>query len=543
MTNMNDAITSLRSLAARYLIEREIGRGGMATVFLAQDLKHHRQVAVKVLKPELTVSLGAERFLREIETTANLRHPHILPLYDSGEIDGALYYVMPFVEGESLRDRLEREGQLPLDDAIRIAREVAGALSYAHARGIIHRDIKPENILLESGHAVVTDFGIARAVRAAGRESLTGAGVSLGTPAYMSPEQAAGDARSRRPQRPLLVRLRAVRDDRRPSAIHRHHGLVGRPTAHVVRAEPDRRAAAGRPAVGGRRTRALAGKESGGSLQPRIAIRERAAYGRAHAGSGRPGGRGAPAGQSAIARRRADHADSRGARRPACGGPDDCDLAASHSLIDSSNDGRCSSCSSAQPCHLKRAMDNAPVFDSPATRSVAPTTTPFALGLRGVIVMGTIAAATTCMQPGPPSAPPAYTPRTRALTVTTVPLLVKEEQSVFPFLKPAMARGGVLEGKEVYAFSPSTVTVVEGDTIRFTFINPEDDVHSFVLPDFAVSLPGGKTTEATYIAKRAGLFTFQCAIASHLPMMVGQLVVLPAASMAGAEVAATSAAK
>jgi serine/threonine-protein kinase len=190
---MSDVITSLRSLAGRYVIERELGRGGMAFVFLAQDVKHHRQVAVKVLKPELAASLGPERFLREIETTATLRHPHILPLYDSGEIGGALYYVMPLVEGESLRARLAREGQLSLDAAVRIAHEVAGALSYAHTRGIVHRDIKPENILLESGHAVVTDFGIARAVREAGTESLTGAGISLGTPAYMSPEQAAGE--------------------------------------------------------------------------------------------------------------------------------------------------------------------------------------------------------------------------------------------------------------------------------------------------------------------------------------------------------------
>ena len=169
---MSDPLTSLRSLAARYVVEQEIGKGGMATVFVAQDLKHGRKVAVKVLKPELAASLGAERFLREIATTANLRHPHILPLYDSGEIRGALYYVMPLVEGESLRARIAREGRLPLDDAVRIAREVAGALSYAHARGIVHRDIKPENILLESGHAVVTDFGIARAVREAGTESL-----------------------------------------------------------------------------------------------------------------------------------------------------------------------------------------------------------------------------------------------------------------------------------------------------------------------------------------------------------------------------------
>ena len=190
---MSDAITSLRSLAARYLIERELGSGGMATVFLAQDLKHNRQVAVKVLKPELAASIGAERFLREIETTANLRHPHILPLYDSGEVRGALYYVMPLVEGESLRDRLKRDHQLPIEDALRFAREVSDALSYAHARGVVHRDIKPENILLESGHAVVADFGIARAVRAAGSESLTGAGMSVGTPAYMSPEQAAGE--------------------------------------------------------------------------------------------------------------------------------------------------------------------------------------------------------------------------------------------------------------------------------------------------------------------------------------------------------------
>jgi len=190
---MNDAINSVRSLAARYTIERELGSGATATVFLGWDVKHKRHVAVKILKPEVTVTLGAERFLREIETTANLRHPHIVPLYDSGEARGALYYVMPFVEGESLRQRLTRDGQLPLDDAIRIAREVAGALSYAHARGIVHRDIKPENILLESGHAVVTDFGIARAVREAGTESLTGAGISLGTPAYMSPEQAAGE--------------------------------------------------------------------------------------------------------------------------------------------------------------------------------------------------------------------------------------------------------------------------------------------------------------------------------------------------------------
>ena len=163
----------------------------MATVFLAEDLKHHRKVAIKVLKPELAVALGAERFLREIETTANLRHPHILPLYDSGQAAEFLYYVMPFVDGESLRDRLQREKQLPIEEALQISREVADALGYAHSRGVVHRDVKPENILLEGGHAVVADFGIARAVSAAGGERLTSTGMAVGTPYYMSPEQAA----------------------------------------------------------------------------------------------------------------------------------------------------------------------------------------------------------------------------------------------------------------------------------------------------------------------------------------------------------------
>ena len=181
------------ALADRYAVERELGAGGMATVYLARDLRHARPVAVKVLRPELTAALGRERFVREVTTTANLRHPHILPLFDSGEAGDYLYYVMPFIDGESLRARLAREKQLPLDDALRIAREVADALDYAHGHGVVHRDVKPENILLENGHAVVADFGIARAVTAAGSESLTSTGFGIGTPLYMSPEQAAGE--------------------------------------------------------------------------------------------------------------------------------------------------------------------------------------------------------------------------------------------------------------------------------------------------------------------------------------------------------------
>src|SRR6185437_12914272 len=191
---MTELLTRLQTaLAGRYQLERELGAGGMATVYLAQDIRHTRQVAVKVLRPELAAVIGAERFLGEIKLTANLQHPHILPLFDSGEADSFLFYVMPFVEGETLRRRLDREKQLPVPDALRIATEVASALDYAHRHGVVHRDIKPENILLHDGQAMVADFGIALAASKAGGDRMTETGMSLGTPHYMSPEQAMGE--------------------------------------------------------------------------------------------------------------------------------------------------------------------------------------------------------------------------------------------------------------------------------------------------------------------------------------------------------------
>src|SRR5262245_47754879 len=179
------------ALASRYRVERELGRGGMATVFLAEDLRHRRGVAIKVLDPEIAAAIGPDRFLREIETVAKLTHPHILPLHDSGVADGLFFYVMPYVGGESLQERLAREKQLSVDEALRIAGEVADALGHAHGRGVIHRDVKPGNILLEGGHAVVADFGIAKATVPGGRK-LTTSRVTVGTPVYSSPEQVAG---------------------------------------------------------------------------------------------------------------------------------------------------------------------------------------------------------------------------------------------------------------------------------------------------------------------------------------------------------------
>src|SRR6266496_2932296 len=181
------------ALADRYRIERELGKGGMATVYLAEDLRHDRKVAIKVLKPELAAVLGAERFVVEIKTTAALQHPHILPLFDSGAADGFLYYVMPFIDGETLRSKLDRETQLGIDESVKIACDVADALEYAHRHGVIHRDIKPENILMQDGRPMVADFGIALAVSAAAGGRMTETGLSLGTPHYMSPEQATAE--------------------------------------------------------------------------------------------------------------------------------------------------------------------------------------------------------------------------------------------------------------------------------------------------------------------------------------------------------------
>ena len=258
------------ALSRAYRIERELGRGGMATVYLAEDLKHHRPVAVKVLHPELAAALGHERFLREVEIAARLQHPHILTLIDSGEADGFLYYVMPFVDGESLRARLAREHELPVADVVRIMREVADALAEAHAHGVVHRDIKPDNVLLRGQHAVVTDFGIAKAVsEATGVHALTSVGVTLGTPTYMAPEQAAGD--------PAIDH----RADIYALGVMAYEMLTGAPpftgatpqsvlAAHMTRQpEPiDSRRAAG--AGGSRRDRhALSGEEAGRSLAER----------------------------------------------------------------------------------------------------------------------------------------------------------------------------------------------------------------------------------------------------------------------------------
>src|SRR5512143_2562888 len=184
---------STPDIGTAYDIEGEIGRGGMATVYRARDLRHNRPVAVKVMNPEIAASMGTSRFLSEITTAAGLSHPNIVPLHDSGEHNGVVYYVMPHIEGETLRERMNREGKIPLGEAVRIVSRIAAALDFAHRRGVVHRDIKPENIMMFEGEPLILDFGIAKAISAAGGESLTRTGVAIGTPAYLSPEQASGE--------------------------------------------------------------------------------------------------------------------------------------------------------------------------------------------------------------------------------------------------------------------------------------------------------------------------------------------------------------
>ncbi len=244
---MTDQQTRLdAALGDQYSITREVGAGGMATVYLARDVKHDRQVALKVLRPELAAALGSERFPREIRIVAKFQHPHILSLYDSGETQGFLYYVMPFVEGESLAERLAREKQLPIADVARILREVADALAYAHARGVVHRDIKPGNVLLSGRHAVVTDFGVAKAVEAAGGDKVTTIGMAVGTPHYMSPEQAMaqGDIDARSDIYSLGILGYEMLAGRLPFKADTAQGIL---SAHVMEAPADIREA--RPGV------------------------------------------------------------------------------------------------------------------------------------------------------------------------------------------------------------------------------------------------------------------------------------------------------
>ena len=266
------------ALEGRYTVDREIGRGGMATVYLARDVRHNRKVALKVLNPELGAVLGVERFLAEIEVTANLQHPNLLPLFDSGEVNGLLFYVMPYVEGETLRARLEREKQLPVDEAVRIASAIAGALDYAHRHNVIHRDLKPENILMQEGQPLIADFGIALAVSNAGGSRITQTGLSLGTPQYMSPEQATGD--------------RAIdgRTDIYSLGAMTYEMLVGDPphaastaqaiVAKVLTETPQRVRVSSAERVGSRRRRrrARAREAASGSVHDRQGLRRRARW-------------------------------------------------------------------------------------------------------------------------------------------------------------------------------------------------------------------------------------------------------------------------
>ena len=240
---VTDSLENVRAaLADRYEVERLLGAGGMALVYLAKDKRHGRTVAIKVLRSELAVALGGDRFLREIHVAATLQHPNILAVYDSGDMDGVLYFVMPFIQGESLRDRLDRDHQLPIPDALSLTIEIADALQYAHGKGIVHRDIKPENILIDEGHAIVADFGIARATQE-GTAKLTETGMSVGTPTYMSPEQATGGDRvdGRSDQYSLACMLYEMLAGQPPfagnntMAILAKHAMETPPSLQVVR--------------------------------------------------------------------------------------------------------------------------------------------------------------------------------------------------------------------------------------------------------------------------------------------------------------------
>ena len=289
MTETSDRLQA--ALADRYRIERELGQGGMATVYLAEDLKHHRKVAVKVLRPELAATLGPERFTREIEVAARLQHPHILGLLDSGDADGFFYYVMPYVEGETLRDRLARGGELPVPEAVRLLGEIAEALATAHRAGVVHRDIKPENVLLSGRHAMVMDFGVAKAVTEASRPAqLTSAGVALGTPAYMAPGAGVGRPAHGRAGGHLRPRRDGVRD------AHRRHAVSRTQRAADARGARDPRAGAGRAAARG----PLARARGGGDALPGQAA------GRPVPDRRRAGGRARAAGHA----ERRDHADA-----------------------------------------------------------------------------------------------------------------------------------------------------------------------------------------------------------------------------------------
>ena len=222
------------ALQERYVIERELGQGGMASVYLAHDVRHNRKVALKVLRPDVVEQLGAQRFLHEIRIAANLSHPHILPVFDSGERDGVLYYVMPYVQGDSLRARLDREGPLAIREAVRILRDVADALAYAHTHGVVHRDVKPDNVMLAGRHALVADFGVARALtHTTGSHQVTTAGVALGTPTYMAPEQAVADPNIDHRVDIYAFWVPRLRGPHRSTALRRTRGRGGM-AAHVT---------------------------------------------------------------------------------------------------------------------------------------------------------------------------------------------------------------------------------------------------------------------------------------------------------------------